>query len=128
MISVIICTAIVVIFIIGYLDIWIKEKKYEKELNLTRAWVKERTLEFGNFGIIYNELGKHGLFVLKFSWKRFKYAIVWENFLILMSGDKKLKPFIVRKDEIGIENFEKLKNISKRKLEHKEISNYYELI
>ena len=78
--------------------------------------------------MIYNEISKHGLFVLKFAWKRFEYIVEWEKFLILIPVNKKIDTFIIRKDEFGEENIEKFKSVSIPKLKYRRINNYHDLI
>lgn len=118
---------ILLMFLIGLLE-WIDKNRIERKLNLSRAWVKERSLEYGNFGLIYSEISKNGLFQVTFGWKRFKYVVEWENFLFLFPANRRYAPFIFTKEELGISNFEELKHFAKGRLEYKRIRGYFKLI
>ena len=120
--------ALVIIGIIGYFNIWRVRKKWEKEQIPRRTSVKERTLNYGDFGIIFKEESKNGLSQGKFAWNRYGFIIEWEKFLFLLPAKKKASSFEIREDEIGKENFLEFRDFAKSKLKYKLITNYKELI
>ena len=93
--------------LIGFLNIWRKNKNWEISQSLNRVVVKERTLRYGDFGIIFKHHSKHGLSQEKYVWGRYRSLIEWGNHLFLIPAKKKANIFLIREDEIGEENFKK---------------------
>jgi len=121
-------TILLLIGLIGYSDIWRVRKKWENQEIPRRAFVKERTLKYGNFGIIYKEIDKHGQFQEKYVWSRFKSLIEWGTFIFLLPAKEKADVLVIRADEIGADNFSAFRDYAKSKLMYKSILNYKEII
>ena len=121
--------ALLLIAIIGYYDIWRIRRKWEKEQIPRRVIVKERILNYGEFGIEFREESKHGLSKETFVWNRFEFMAEWEKYLFLIpSKKKKADIFEIREDEIGKENFLDFREFAKSKLKYRLITNYKEII
>lgn len=121
--------ALLLIAIIGYFDIWRLRNKWEKEQIPRRAFVKERILNYGDFGIEFKEEGKLGSWKETFAWNRFEFIAEWEKYLFLIPPKKKEgRYFEIRVDEIGRENFLEFRDFAKSKLKYQLITNYKEII
>lgn len=121
-------TALIVIGLIGYSDIWRVRKKWEKEEIPRRAFVQERILKYGDYGLILKESDKTGQFAERYAWSRFGMMLEWERSLFLLPAKEKADLFILRADEIGELNFSEFRNFAKSKLNYKLISRYGEII
>lgn len=119
---------LILIGLIGYSDIWRVRKKWENQEIPRRAFVKERTLKYGSFGIIYKEIDKHGQFQEKYAWSRFKSLIEWGTFIFLLPAKEKADVLVIRADEIGVDNFSAFRDYAKSKLIYKSILSYKEII
>lgn len=120
---------LLLIAIIGYSDIWRVRKKWEKEQIPRRAFVKERVLNYGNFGIEFQEDSKHGLTKETFVWSRFEFMVEWDKYLFLIPPKKKKADISeIIEDEIGKENFSEFRDFAKTKLKYRLITNYKEII
>ncbi|MCB9272387.1 MAG: hypothetical protein H6564_00005 [Lewinellaceae bacterium] len=119
---------LILIGLIGYSDIWRVRKKWENQEIPRRAFVKERTLRYGSFGIIYYEIDKHGQFQEKYAWSRFKSLIEWGTFIFLLPAKEKADVLVIRADEIGADNFSAFRDYAKSKLMYKSILSYKEII
>ncbi|MEZ5039965.1 MAG: hypothetical protein R2828_08735 [Saprospiraceae bacterium] len=121
--------ALLLIAIIGYSDIWRVRKKWEKEQIPRRAYVEERILNYGDFGIEFQEKGKLGSWKETFVWNRFEFMAEWGKYLFLIPPKKKKADmFELREDEIGKENFIEFRDFAKSKLKYRLITNYKEII
>lgn len=122
-------SALFLIAIIGYSNIWRVRRKWEKEQIPRRAFVKERILNYGDFGIEFQEEGILGSWKETFVWNRFEFIAEWGKYLFLIpSKTKKAGTFEIREDEIGEENFLEFRDFAKSKLEYRLITNYKEII
>jgi len=117
-----------IIGIIGFWDIWRVRKNWEIGQRPRRAFVKERKLKYGNFGIVLTEEGRNGVSIEKYVWKRYSYIVEWEKYLFLLPAKKKADTFEIREDEIGRENFIEFRDFAKSKLEYRLIESHKELI
>lgn len=120
---------LLLIAIIGYSDIWRGRRKWEKEQIPRRAYVEERILNYGDFGIEFREKGKLGSWKETYVWNRFEFMAEWGKYLFLISPKKKKADmFELREDEIGKENFIEFRDFAKSKLKYRFITNYKEII
>lgn len=119
---------LLLIGLIGYSDIWRVRKKWEKEEIPRRAFVKKRTLKYGDYGVILKELDKNGQSQEKYAWNRFGAMIEWEKFLFLLPAKKKADMFVLRADEIGEANLSEFRDFAKSKLIYRSISGFKEII
>lgn len=121
--------ALLLIAIIGYSDIWRVRKKWEKEQIPRRAYVKERILNYGDFGIEFQEKGKLGSWKETYVWNRFEFMVEWGKYLFLIPPKKKkVNMFEIREDEVGKANFIEFRDFAKSKLKYRLITNYKEII
>ena len=110
-------SALMLIAIIGYSDIWRVRRKWEKEQIPRRAFVEHRILNYGSFGIELQEKGKLGSWKETFVWNRFEFMAEWGNYLFLIPPKKKKADILeIREDEIGKENFDEFRDFAKSKL------------
>jgi len=114
--------------IVGFYDVWRIRKKWEEEQNLRRAFVRERILKYGDYGIVFKEKTKNGLSQEKYAWSRYGFIIEWEKWLFLIPAKKKADTFQIREDEIGKENFSEFRDFAQSKLRYQFVSNYKDLI
>lgn len=114
--------------IVGYFNIWRGIKKWERGQILSRVVVKNRILNYGDFGIVYQEESKNGWSQEKYVWNRYGYIIEWENWLFLIPAKKKADIFEINQDEIGKENFLAFRDFTKSKLKYQMIKNFTEII
>jgi hypothetical protein len=119
---------LILIGLIGYSDIWRVRKKWENQEIPRRAFVKDRKLRYGGFGVIYKESDKHGQFQEKYAWSRFKSLIEWEKLIFLLPAKEKADILVIRADEIGADNFLAFRDYAKSKLMYKTIISYKEII
>lgn len=121
----------IVLTLIGIIenwDIWKVRKDWEMGQWSRRAFVKKRTLRYGDFGIIFKEESKNGLSQERYAWNRYSYIVEWGKYLFLLPAKKKADTFEIREDEIGKNNFIEFRDFSKKKLEYRLIKDYKELI
>lgn len=113
---------------VGFYSNWRYLKKQEAYQIPQRAFVKERSLRYGDFGIVHRVLSKSGLAEEKYSWRRYRSFVIWGNQLFLLPAKKKADYFMIRSDEIGEEEFIAFAQFAGQKLPNKEITRYQELM
>lgn len=114
--------------IIGFTIEWLQLKSFERREIPYRTIVCKRSLEFGQFGMRYEELSSQGLSKQEYAWNRYRGVLEWNSMLILLPAKEKAVDFVVWRDEIGEEGFAELKAFLKKELSYREITNIWEII
>lgn len=117
-----------IIGILGYIDVWRVLIKNERQQIPRRAFVKERTLYYGDFGIVFKENAKNGQSQEKYAWSRYGHIFEWVNTLYIVPAKKKADTFEIREDEIGKDNFAEFRDFAKSKLSYSLITSFRELV